>query len=123
MPAASDTKAFPLKSAGVGEARKFIGRINIGAAGAVTTLDNLPGFTAANGGAGIFNVTCPTGFDLHVLPGVKSAARTVVAAYLKAQSASAGTFQLETIAPGGAATNPASGDFVTVEVTFIKGGT
>lgn len=92
----------------------MFGRINIGGSGAVTTLDNLPGWTAVKNATGVYDVTFPSCTDAHCVPNVKSAARTVVKAYQKAQSASAGTMQIETTNPAGAATDPASGDFIVI---------
>jgi hypothetical protein len=122
MPAAKDYNAKPVRIAGLSEAVTFHGRIPIVAAGAVasTGLINLPGFTAVNGGTGIYTVTTPTAADAFMTLSVKSAARTVVGAYQKASSPTAGTLSLETCAPGGAAANPASGDYIEIHWTGLR---
>jgi len=84
----------------------------IGAAGAVGTLTaDDPGVTVTkNAAAGTYDVVFPKAIAAKIVPVVKSAAGTVVGAYLTAYSASAGTAQVVTTAGDGTATNPANGD-------------
>lgn len=84
----------------------------IGAAGAVgaLTVDDNGVTVTKNAGAGTYDITFPRAIDAKIYSQLLSAAGTVKITSLAALSASAGTAQLITSAPGGAATNPASGD-------------
>jgi len=84
----------------------------IGAAGAVGALtSDDPGITIAkNAGAGTYDITFPKAVAAKIYSQLLSAAGTVKITSLAALNAAAGTAQLVTSAPGGAATNPANGD-------------
>lgn len=83
--------------------------INIGAAGAVSSVVGAPGVTAVNGGAGIFTLTFPPSVDCYIVPGLQKGT-TVFGARISARNAGAGTATLQTYIANGTLTNPASGD-------------
>ncbi len=110
------------------------GRINIGGSGAVTSLVNLPVLFIARTGAGTYAVTlckdatsaasaAATAYgvnDWEVRPSLKSAAGTVVTVGVTAEAPTSGTMTLVTRNAAGAATDPASGDVVFLEVCTEK---
>ena len=87
----------------------------IGAAGAVGALvADDPGFTCAkNAGAGTYDLTFPKAIAAKLFCQVVSAG-TVKIVNTVAINAAAGTAQIVTSAPGGAATNPANGDVLHI---------
>jgi hypothetical protein len=90
--------------------------ITIGAAGAVSSVSGSPGISAVNAGAGLFTLTYPACVEAIIDPSVQSAAATVVGAMLTARNVSAGTATIRTNNTAGAATNPASGDVLHVNI-------
>jgi len=86
----------------------------IGAAGAVGTLVAYdPGLTITkNAGAGTYDIVFPKAIAAKLLCQLVSPAGTVKIVNTVSISASAGTAQIVTSAPGGAATNPANGDVI-----------
>jgi hypothetical protein len=89
--------------------------LNIGAAGAVSSVSGAPGVAAANAGAGLFSVTYPPSVDVYIQVTVKSAAATVITGMVTARVPGSGTATVRTNNAAGAATNPASGDEVHIQ--------
>ena len=87
--------------------------INVGAAGAVSSVVGAPGVAAVNGGAGIFTVTFPPSVDCQIRSGLQKGT-TVFGSRISARDASAGTCTLQTYIANGTLTNPASGDELTL---------
>lgn len=113
---AGDFPAYTKKSA-KRDRYTFIADQAIGAAGAVGTLTaDDPGITVAkNAGAGTYDITFPKCLAARIFATLVSAAGTVKITNLATISATAGTAQLITSAPGGAATNPANGDVIQLQ--------
>jgi hypothetical protein len=90
------------------------GEQTIGAAGAVGALaaDDSGLTIAKNAGAGTYDITFPKAIAAKLLCQLVSPAGTVKIVNTVAINAAAGTAQIVTSAPGGAATNPASGDVI-----------
>lgn len=88
----------------------------IGAAGAVGALTaDDPGLTITkNASAGTYDIVYPKAIAAKLLCQLVSPAGTVKIVNTVAISASAGTAQIVTSAPGGAATNPAASDVIHV---------
>lgn len=86
----------------------------IGAAGAVGVLTaDDPGLTITkNGSTGTYDIVFPKAIAAKLICQLVSPAGTVKIVNTVAISASAGTAQIVTSAPGGAATNPASADVI-----------
>ncbi len=87
--------------------------INIGAAGAVSSVVGSPGVTAVNGGAGIFTITFPPSVDCYIMCGLQKGT-TVFGSRISARNAGAGTCTMQTYIANGTLTNPASGDELVV---------
>lgn len=115
-----DGMAYPCKYRGAGERRVICGHINIGAAGAVSSLTDMPDCTAANGGTGVFSLTFPPAARGSIQLTLESAAGTVKTVWLTARSMTAGTATIATGNGGGTATNPASGDIIHVKIIGQK---
>ena len=98
------------------------GEQTIGAAGAVGTLvADDPGLTITkNASTGTYDIVYPKAIAAKLLCQLVSAAGTVKIVNTVAISASAGTAQIVTSAPGGSATNPASGDVIHLMLMLDK---
>ena len=119
---AADIADYPFKAAR--REGSFISMlVPIGATGAVGTLDvDDPGMSISRASQGVYNVvfpTCPAG-RIHVSI-VKSAARTIISAFgASTPSFTAGTWQFHCVDAAGAATDPANGDILLVELIAFK---
>lgn len=110
------------------------GRINIGGTGAVTSVVNMPGIFAVRSSAGVYAITlcrdttsaataAATAFgvpDWEVYLTLKSATPTVFTAQVTAEAATSGTMTIRTNNAAGAATDPASGDVIFLEICTEK---
>ncbi len=112
---AGDIPAYPLSSAK--RSRVIVGAEQIiGAAGAVgaLTADDSGLTIAKNAGAGTYDIAFPKAIAAKLMCQVVSPAGTVKIVNTVSISASAGTAQIVTSAPGGVATNPASADVIHI---------
>lgn len=116
---AGDLAGYPVRAARRNVKHCSI-KITIGASGAVSSTESDdPACTAAkNAGTGTYDLTFPKALDARADVEILSAAGTVSQWYLAAKSATAGTAQLITRAGGGSATNPASGDVISIRFTL-----
>lgn len=101
--------------------------VAIGAAGAVDatiTGSRVPAnLVVANTGAGTFSVAYPACPNCTIVPAIElSAAGTVQQAFLTAKAPTSGTATLTTRNAAGAATNPASGDLISIVIHFLPVG-
>jgi hypothetical protein len=113
-----ETYPYPLESA---HRRRIEFEMSflVGAAGAVGTItSDDPGVTVAHGSAGVYNLTFPAGADANgQLDGSPvSAAGTVTGFSINAFAPNLGTAQITCRASGGAATDPANGDRVMIQI-------
>ena len=118
--AAGDYDGAPVRSYQQ-DRRDYSWNINIGATGAPTlATDADPGFTIARNSAGNYSLTFPpypAGGGARLVATIQqSAAGTVVTAAPTALDMAAGTATLITRNAAGAATDPANGDKLNVEV-------
>jgi hypothetical protein len=93
----------------------------IGGSGAVTSTTGMPGVTVARTGAGLYSVVfraCP---DMIIQYGIQLST-TVFQIVGTARSSSAGTAAFRTNNGGGTATDPASGDQLTIMFYARIGG-
>jgi hypothetical protein len=86
----------------------------IGAAGAVTSSTGMEGVTATNTGAGTFSLVYPAAPDVVIIYSIQKST-TVFGIRGTARSSTAGTATFNTYIANGTATNPASGDEITIE--------
>lgn len=109
----------------------FRATIDIGAAGAASFAASSgvakggkddPGITAVLNGTGTYDITYPKGKNAWFKITLKSAASTVVGAIVTASVPTAGTATIRTLAGvnAAAATNPASGDAIMLEIAVER---
>lgn len=112
---AADVSDYPLLS-GKRDRIVLSADQTIGAAGAVGAIvKDDPGITVAKaGGTGTYDITFPAAPAGRLIASLTSAAGTVSQYSIAAFSATAGTAQVITRAPAGTATNPASGDVLSL---------
>jgi hypothetical protein len=87
--------------------------LNIGGAGAVSSVNGSPGVSAANTGAGTFSLTYPPGVDVYYQMFIQESA-TIFGIRGTARNAGAGTGTFNTYIANGTATNPAPGDEISI---------
>lgn len=117
------------------QAREVLsGRINIGGSGAVTSVANMPGIFAVRASAGVYNITLCKNVasattaaataigvnDWEIRPTLKSVTPTVFSVQVTAEAPKSGTMTIRTNNAAGAATDPASGDAIFLEICTEK---
>jgi hypothetical protein len=104
---------------------RYIGAVTvlIGAAGAVTSTTGMAGITAARTGAGAYSLVYPAAPDVILKYGIQKST-TVFGIRGTARSSTAGTASFGTYIADGTATDPASGDELTIMLfARVRGAT